>query len=212
MHFILAFVATLATLAVAIPAPHIRPLLAPAPLSLPLPGSISAPPGLSLPNLFLRGRRDLEQVVQPVLQAAQPVFDSSLLTVAGPDVAGLAEDTANTTTLQVEALPMRTDQILAALDSNPGILGDLDKVLLGRGSGTAPPVLPRQVAPAVSYTCTSGVSLMCCDMYSAGNMGEACTLPISGETCVAPSQALCCAGDPPFNFQCVAATPLTHDE
>ncbi|KAF7979706.1 hypothetical protein HWV62_41046 [Athelia sp. TMB] len=95
-------------------------------------------------------RRDLEQVVQPVLQAAQPLADgldegatalgvhvSNAADAAGEAVNQAAAGDIAQGTLQgaagtIGALPGRADQILQAIDNNKGILGDLDRVLLGR--------------------------------------------------------------------------------
>ncbi|KAF7974725.1 hypothetical protein HWV62_11393 [Athelia sp. TMB] len=97
-------------------------------------------------------RRDLEQVVRPVLQAAQPLADGvnhGLDTLGGyanaaaddageginqaaADAGDIAQGTLQGAAGTIEALPGRADQILQAIDNNKGILGDLDRVLLGR--------------------------------------------------------------------------------
>ncbi len=66
--------------------------------------------------------QDLESVVQPVLQAAQPLTSG-----IGDMAEGALQGAAGT----VGQLPGRADQILQAIDNNQGLLGDLAHALLG---------------------------------------------------------------------------------
>ncbi|KAF9022255.1 hypothetical protein BDP27DRAFT_1462921 [Rhodocollybia butyracea] len=226
MHSKLAFVATLVALAVAIPAPHNRPLLAPVPRYPSLPGPIPATPGLPLPDPFPR-RGSPESPGAPVAPGDLTEPAISAITGATQSMSELLHDILNKVQNVVKHVDNQVGDALnnAALVNTTVLAGPLDGLVAGagvtiasppraHGNGTAPTVLSRQVAPSVSYTCTSDVTPICCDdVDSAGNMGEACKLLDPGDACVAPSQTLCCDfEDPSFDFRCIAATPLTDDE
>ncbi|KAF9067506.1 hypothetical protein BDP27DRAFT_1422800 [Rhodocollybia butyracea] len=184
----------------------------PPPPSLLLPGPIPSPHGLPPPDLFLHARSNVSGIGNPALvgagrgvagSAKRIVRVTALLGTLSSVLFGLvghlAAHVAQGGGVSTTSLAPVVQKTIKSIQHNHGPVGDVARIIGGR---------------SVSDTCTSGVSLMCCDVDSAGNLGGACTLPIPGEEACALSQALCCdSDDPSFDFQChIPATPLTDDD